>query len=199
MLALAGVFFGAGFFVFRAIGRRFLYPSPTLSRTATLELSQPGRIAYDFNPRDASVRDRRSCQPGPKSWQHCPAAQSLRNQSNVRLLPFSPLHVILDGVTRYDKKSRSAAESVLAREKKAALIADNRRADNDTGSPEVQIAILSTRIGELTEHFKTHKKDHASRRGLLMMVSKRRSLLDYLRKSDTERYKAVIQKLGIRK
>jgi small subunit ribosomal protein S15 len=137
--------------------------------------------------------------PGPKSWQHCPAAQSLRNQSNVRLLPFSPLHVILDGVTRYDKKSRSAAESVLAREKKAALIADNRRADNDTGSPEVQIAILSTRIGELTEHFKTHKKDHASRRGLLMMVSKRRSLLDYLRKSDTERYKAVIQKLGIRK
>ena len=79
---------------------------------------------------------------------------------------------------------------MLAREKKAALIADNRRADNDTGSPEVQIAILSTRIGELTEHFKTHKKDHASRRGLLMMVSKRRSLLDYLRKSDTERYKS---------
>ena len=96
-------------------------------------------------------------------------------------------------------ESRSATDSVLAREKKAALIADNRRADNDTGSPEVQIAILSTRIGELTEHFKTHKKDHASRRGLLMMVSKRRSLLDYLRKSDTERYKAVIQKLGIRK
>jgi small subunit ribosomal protein S15 len=88
---------------------------------------------------------------------------------------------------------------VLAREKKAALIADHRRAENDTGSPEVQIAILSTRIGELTEHFKTHKKDHASRRGLLMMVSRRRSLLDYLRKSDTERYKAVIQKLGIRK
>jgi len=88
---------------------------------------------------------------------------------------------------------------VLAREKKAALIADNRRADNDTGSPEVQIAILSTRIGELTEHFKTHKKDHASRRGLLMMVSKRRGLLDYLRKTDPERYKTVIQKLGIRK
>src|SRR5271165_6012393 len=65
-------------------------------------------------------------------------------------------------------ESRSATDSVLAREKKAALIADNRRADNDTGSPEVQIAILSTRIGELTEHFKTHKKDHASRRGLLM-------------------------------
>ena len=88
---------------------------------------------------------------------------------------------------------------MLAREKKAALIADNRRDEHDTGSPEVQIAILSTRIGELTEHFKTHKKDHASRRGLLMMVSRRRGLLDYLRKSDTERYKAVIQKLGIRK
>ena len=88
---------------------------------------------------------------------------------------------------------------MLAREKKAALIADNRRDEHDTGSPEVQIAILSTRIGELTEHFKTHKKDHASRRGLLMMVSKRRSLLDYLKKYDSERYKTVITKLGIRK
>jgi small subunit ribosomal protein S15 len=97
------------------------------------------------------------------------------------------------------KQSRSAPEAVLAREKKTALINQYRTHDNDTGSPEVQIAILSERIGELTEHFKTHKKDHASRRGLLMMVSKRRSLLDYLRKSDTERYKEVIQKLGIRK
>ncbi len=88
---------------------------------------------------------------------------------------------------------------MLAREKKAALIDQNRTQTTDTGSPEVQIAILSTRIGELTEHFKTHKKDHASRRGLLMMVSRRRGLLDYLRKSDTERYKAVIQKHGIRK
>ncbi len=88
---------------------------------------------------------------------------------------------------------------MLAPEKKAALIDQHRTHATDTGSPEVQIAILSTRIGELTEHFKTHKKDHASRRGLLMMVSRRRSLLDYLRKSDTERYKTVIQKLGIRK
>jgi small subunit ribosomal protein S15 len=88
---------------------------------------------------------------------------------------------------------------VLAPEKKAALIDQHRTHAADTGSPEVQIAILSTRIGELTEHFKTHKKDHASRRGLLMMVSRRRGLLDYLRKSDTERYKTVIQKLGIRK
>ncbi len=88
---------------------------------------------------------------------------------------------------------------MLAREKKAALIDQNRTHATDTGSPEVQIAILSVRIGELTEHFKTHKKDHASRRGLLMMVSRRRGLLDYLRKSDPERYKAALQKHGIRK
>jgi len=88
---------------------------------------------------------------------------------------------------------------VLVRERKAALIDQYRTHATDTGSPEVQIAILSERIGELTEHFKAHQKDHASRRGLLMMVSKRRRLLDYLRKSDTERYKTVIQKLGIRK
>ena len=88
---------------------------------------------------------------------------------------------------------------MLAREKKSALIDQYRTHATDTGSPEVQIAILSERIGELTEHFKTHKKDHASRRGLLMMVSKRRRLLDYLKTYDTERYKDVIQKLGIRK
>jgi small subunit ribosomal protein S15 len=88
---------------------------------------------------------------------------------------------------------------VLAKERKQNVIRDYRTHDADTGSPEVQIAILSERIGELTEHFKTHKKDHASRRGLLMMVSKRRRLLDYLKKYDTERYKQVIQRLGIRK
>jgi small subunit ribosomal protein S15 len=88
---------------------------------------------------------------------------------------------------------------VLAREQKTSVIHRFRTHDADTGSPEVQIAILSERIGGLTEHFKTHKKDHASRRGLLMMVSKRRRLLDYLKKYDTERYKSVIQKLGIRK
>jgi small subunit ribosomal protein S15 len=88
---------------------------------------------------------------------------------------------------------------VLAREQKTSVIHRFRRDDSDTGSPEVQIAILSERIGSLTEHFKAHKKDHASRRGLLMMVSKRRRLLDYLKKYDTERYTSVIQKLGIRK
>lgn len=89
--------------------------------------------------------------------------------------------------------------SVLARERKADVINRFRTHQSDTGSPEVQIAILSERIGELTEHFKSHQKDHASRRGLLMMVSKRRRLLDYLKTYDTERYKDVIQKLGIRK
>jgi len=88
---------------------------------------------------------------------------------------------------------------VLAREQKANVITRYRTHDKDTGSPEVQIAILSERIGHLTEHFKTHVKDHASRRGLLMMVSRRRRLLDYLKTHDSERYQDVIQKLGIRK
>ena len=88
---------------------------------------------------------------------------------------------------------------MLAREQKQSVIDRNRTHANDTGSPEVQIALLSERIGQLTEHFKTHQKDHGSRRGLLMLVSKRRRLLDYLKKYDSERYKGVITKLGIRK
>ena len=88
---------------------------------------------------------------------------------------------------------------MLASVIKTDLIERFRTHDSDTGSPEVQIAILSTRIGELTEHFKTHKKDHASRRGLLMLVSKRRRLLDYLKTHDTDRYRDIIGKLGIRK
>lgn len=88
---------------------------------------------------------------------------------------------------------------MLAREQKKTIIDTYRTHATDTGSPEVQIAILSERIGQLTDHFKTHKKDHASRRGLLMLVSKRRRLLDYLKKYDSERYKVVIGKLGIRK
>ena len=88
---------------------------------------------------------------------------------------------------------------MLAPAQKTEIITKFRTHDTDTGSPEVQIAILSERIGELTEHFKTHKKDHASRRGLLMLVSKRRRLLDYLKTHDTDRYRDVIGKLGIRK
>lgn len=79
------------------------------------------------------------------------------------------------------------------------IIEDNKRGANDTGSPEVQIALMTARIQELTEHFKVHKKDHHSRRGLLKLVNRRRSLLDYLHHKDAERYKALIQKLGLRR
>ena len=84
-------------------------------------------------------------------------------------------------------------------EKKQEIIKDNARQSNDTGSPEVQVAILTERIRNLTEHFKGHHKDNHSRRGLLMMVNKRRSLLAYLKKKDVERYNGLIQKLGLRK
>ena len=84
-------------------------------------------------------------------------------------------------------------------EKKQEIIKDNAQASGDTGSPEVQVAILTERIRNLTEHFKDHHKDNHSRRGLLMMVNKRRSLLAYLKKKDVERYNALIQKLGLRK
>jgi len=84
-------------------------------------------------------------------------------------------------------------------EKKQEIISANARQSGDTGSPEVQVAILTERIRNLTEHFKGHHKDNHSRRGLLMMVNKRRSLLAYLKKIDVERYNALIQKLGLRK
>ena len=87
----------------------------------------------------------------------------------------------------------------ITAEHKQKLITEHGRAENDTGSPEVQIAILTSRILTLTEHFKTHAKDNHSRRGLLMMVNKRRSLLDYLRGEDAARYTALITKLGLRK
>jgi len=87
----------------------------------------------------------------------------------------------------------------VAADKKQEIITDNARAKGDTGSPEVQVAILTERIRNLTEHFKEHHKDNHSRRGLLAMVNKRRSLLDYLKRKDVERYNALIQKLGLRK
>jgi small subunit ribosomal protein S15 len=82
---------------------------------------------------------------------------------------------------------------------KAQIVADNARGKGDTGSPEVQVAILTARINDLTGHFKTHKKDHHGRRGLLRMVSRRRKLLDYLKSKDAARYTALIQKLSLRK
>ena len=84
-------------------------------------------------------------------------------------------------------------------ERKQEIIKDNAQTSGDTGSPEVQVAILTERITNLTEHFKTHAKDNHSRRGLLMLVNKRRSLLDYLKREDNARYNALIAKLGLRK
>jgi small subunit ribosomal protein S15 len=87
----------------------------------------------------------------------------------------------------------------MTKEQKQAIIAEYATHEGDTGSPEVQIALLTYRINHLTEHLKTHKKDHHSRRGLLMMVGQRRSLLAYLTKVDIERYRSIIKRLGIRK
>ena len=87
----------------------------------------------------------------------------------------------------------------LSSEAKAEIIAEHSRGDADTGSPEVQVALLSKRIADLTEHFGEHKKDHHSRQGLLKMVNKRRKLLDYLKSKDQDRYRELIKKLGLRR
>ena len=92
-----------------------------------------------------------------------------------------------------------AIQMALTKEQRSALIGDYRRGESDTGSPEVQVALLTRRIQELTEHLRTHAKDHHSRRGLLLMVGKRRRLLDYLRREDVERYRDLISRLGLRR
>lgn len=88
---------------------------------------------------------------------------------------------------------------MLTTEQKATVVKDYQRAENDTGSPEVQVALLTARINDLTPHFKEHIKDHHSRRGLLRLVSQRRKLLDYLKSKDIERYRTLITRLGLRK
>lgn len=88
---------------------------------------------------------------------------------------------------------------MITKERKAAIIAEYGRSEGDTGSPEVQVALLTERINELTEHFKANPKDHHSRRGLLKMVGQRRGLLAYLKKTDIERYRSLIERLGLRK
>nr|WP_317282211.1 30S ribosomal protein S15 [uncultured Sellimonas sp.] len=88
---------------------------------------------------------------------------------------------------------------MMTKERKAAIIAEYGRSEGDTGSPEVQVALLTERINELTEHFKANPKDHHSRRGLLKMVGQRRGLLAYLKKTDIERYRSLIERLGLRK
>jgi small subunit ribosomal protein S15 len=87
----------------------------------------------------------------------------------------------------------------LSTEKKSTIVADYQRGAGDTGSPEVQVALLTTRINELSEHFASNKKDHHSRRGLLKMVSQRRKLLDYLKRKDLARYQDIIKRLGLRR
>ncbi len=100
------------------------------------------------------------------------------------------------GVWKYFIKVEN---TMIQKEKKSQVILENATHEGDTGSPEVQIAILTARINELTDHLRTHKHDNHSRRGLLMMVGKRRNMLDYLAKKDINRYRALIAKLGIRK
>ena len=87
----------------------------------------------------------------------------------------------------------------LLKDERTEIIKDNARSEGDTGSPEVQVAVLTRRIMELTEHLKTHPKDHHSRRGLLLLVGRRRRLLEYLRREDVERYRSLIAKLGLRR
>lgn len=87
----------------------------------------------------------------------------------------------------------------IEKQAKAAIIADNARGTSDTGSPEVQVALLTARINDLNDHFKAHSKDHHSRRGLIMMVNRRKSLLSYLKRKDAVRYRDLIVKLGLRK
>ena len=87
----------------------------------------------------------------------------------------------------------------ITRERKQELIQEHKRGENDTGSPEIQVALLTSRISQLTDHLQTHKKDYASRRGLLMMVSRRRRLLDYLKRVSPQRYLDIIRRLDIRK
>ena len=95
--------------------------------------------------------------------------------------------------------SAEIGKMAITKERKTELIGQFRRDEHDSGSPEVQIALLTDRINHLTEHLKAHKKDHHSRRGLLMLVGRRRRLLDYVKKNDVERYRAIIAKLGLRR
>src|SRR5436305_377554 len=125
-----------------------------------------------------------------------PKARAARRSATLQC---SAADVILNEKVTSTANVKQECIGLLARERKVNIIGQYQTHGTDTGSPEVQIALLSERIGQLTEHFKTHQKDHGSRRGLLMLVSKRRRLLDYLKKYDSDRYKNVVHKLGLRK
>lgn len=110
--------------------------------------------------------------------------------------------MISSTVRKKEEKARETQEEqrvALSKVEKTTVISGYRTHEGDTGSPEVQVALLSERISQLTEHFKAHAKDHHSRRGLLMLVGQRRRLLDYLRRTDIERYRGLIDRLGLRK
>jgi small subunit ribosomal protein S15 len=117
---------------------------------------------------------------------------------DARLRPFQLLAQVKITV-RQSAAGHIQGKTMIASSIKAEVVKANARAANDTGSPEVQVALLTARINELTPHFKTHAKDHHGRRGLLRMVSRRRKLLDYLKAKDADRYTALIAKLGLRK
>jgi small subunit ribosomal protein S15 len=110
-----------------------------------------------------------------------------------------PAERTLEAVPATNASQTSNKETPMANIDKAAIVKDHARGTNDTGSPEVQVALLTARINELTPHFKTHAKDHHGRRGLLRMVNRRKNLLAYLKDTDAERYTALIGKLGLRK
>jgi len=143
-------------------------------------------------------------QTNPFSWVKCKSKKYSRfaKRTHFGLPRCDSFQCAILYLYQNEIKRRQGAvtlEMALATERKQQIISNNRAHKSDTGSPEVQIAILSERITQLTEHFKTHQKDHASRRGLLIMVAKRRRLLTYLKNISPERYKNVIQKLGIRR
>jgi small subunit ribosomal protein S15 len=112
---------------------------------------------------------------------------------------FRPLAQVINPPNSTLNAGETTRKTMIASSIKAEVVKANARAANDTGSPEVQVALLTARINELTPHFKTHAKDHHGRRGLLRMVSRRRKLLDYLKSRDADRYVALIAKLGLRK
>ena len=105
----------------------------------------------------------------------------------------------LEGKIALPNRRVESIKMAVTNNQKAQLVKDYQRGNSDTGSPEVQIALLTARITDLTEHFKTHVKDHHSRRGLLRMVSRRRKLLDYLKRADADKYRSLIDRLGLRK
>ncbi len=132
-------------------------------------------------------------------FHHIPAAAQAPVARAVYYFPAPTLLDDIPAAARTGEATKKDIPMSITAERKKAVIGEHAKAANDTGSPEVQVAILSERISHLTEHFKTHVKDHHSRRGLLKMVQQRRGLLDYLQKIDSARYQSLIEKLGLRR